>query len=80
MNCYKCNVSGKVKELRPYGPRGESICFKCAMEPDSKATTEMMFGKTLDACGDLAVLDGSQVRPATATEREELAKAQESKR
>jgi hypothetical protein len=28
----KCELCGKVAELRPYGPRGERICFDCGMK------------------------------------------------
>lgn len=31
----KCELCGKHAELRPYGPRGERICFECGMKyPD----------------------------------------------
>lgn len=35
----KCEFCGKIDELRPYGPKGESVCFDCAMkdEPAAKA-------------------------------------------
>ena len=26
-----CEFCGKVAELRPYGPKGERICFACGM-------------------------------------------------
>ncbi len=32
-----CAFCRKVKELRPYGPQGQSICFDCAMH-DEKTT------------------------------------------
>lgn len=32
----KCEFCGLKKELRPYGPKGESVCFQCAMK-DEKA-------------------------------------------
>ena len=25
----KCELCGKVADIRPYGPRGENICFEC---------------------------------------------------
>lgn len=32
----QCDFCGKVRELRPYGPNGEKICFECAMkDPDT---------------------------------------------
>lgn len=36
-----CELCGKLDELRPYGPRGERICFDCGME-DSKTTKSQM--------------------------------------
>ncbi len=33
----KCEMCGEEAELRPYGPRGENICFSCGMK-DEKAT------------------------------------------
>ena len=31
-----CEFCGQAKELRPYGPNGESICFEC-MKKDEPA-------------------------------------------
>ena len=28
----KCELCGKVAELRPYGEHGENICFQCGMK------------------------------------------------
>lgn len=28
----KCELCGKIDELRPYGPKGENICFKCGLK------------------------------------------------
>lgn len=44
----KCELCGMPdKELRPYGPRGEWICFDCGMK-DKKTTNaklgELLFG------------------------------------
>lgn len=37
-----CELCGTPKqELRPFGPKGEHICFKCGMK--NKATTERQF-------------------------------------
>lgn len=33
----QCELCGKVAELRPYGPHGESVCFKCAMKDEDAA-------------------------------------------
>lgn len=40
-----CAFCRKVKELRPYGPQGQSICFDCAMHDEK--TTEAQFDKLL---------------------------------
>lgn len=62
MKCHYCGSGDK--DLRPYGPRGSMTCFDCAMStPERKAETERNFGAQLDACGDVAVIDGSNVGP-----------------
>lgn len=43
----KCELCGNVDELRPYGPRGENICFDCGMK--NKPATERAFGAILDS-------------------------------
>lgn len=37
----KCDLCGKKAELRPYGPRGEYICFACGMK--NRKVTERQF-------------------------------------
>ena len=32
-----CELCGAVKELRPYGPNGEEVCFQCAMKDEEAA-------------------------------------------
>lgn len=27
-----CEFCGKFEECRPYGPKGEQVCFKCGMK------------------------------------------------
>jgi hypothetical protein len=44
----KCELCGKVDELRPYGPGGKRICFRCGMK-DKEGTMRRFRG----------VLDGS---------------------
>lgn len=57
--CYKCNREENFPtknkddqvELRPYGPRGEWVCFRCAMETEeSRAQTKRSFLQQLGAC------------------------------
>lgn len=34
----KCELCGAEEELRPYGPKGEKVCFKCGMKnPEAAA-------------------------------------------
>lgn len=43
-----CEFCQQARELRPYGPNGESICFDCGMldEPTTqKRMAKMLFGK-----------------------------------
>ena len=49
-----CELCGKRAELRPFGPRGESICFECGMK--DQATTSAMFEKRLKQ-GELSMED-----------------------
>jgi hypothetical protein len=37
----RCELCGKFKECRPYGPKGEQICFQCGQK-DIKTTEKMM--------------------------------------
>lgn len=43
----ECELCHTVAELRPYGPKGERICFDCGMK--HRETTEAAFDKLLDA-------------------------------
>ncbi|MCI0351471.1 MAG: hypothetical protein L0Z53_18770 [Acidobacteriales bacterium] len=50
----QCELCGAVEELRPYGPNGESICFKCAQrtpEATEKQMARILFGNLCDKCG-----------------------------
>ena len=42
----KCELCGKIAELRPYGPNREFICFECGMKDEE--TTSKQFGKLLE--------------------------------
>jgi len=42
------------RELRPYGKGGALVCFDCGMK--DLETTNVEFGKRLDAAGPVAVL------------------------
>lgn len=33
-----CELCGKADELRPYGPKGENVCFDCGMKDEEAAT------------------------------------------
>lgn len=41
-NSQQCDFCGEIRELRPYGPNGECICFKCAMK-DEKTTRQQFY-------------------------------------
>lgn len=59
-----CHYCGTINaETRPYGPRGEAVCFRCAFEtPERKQQTEAAFQSQLDAAGPIAVI-GEEVGP-----------------
>ena len=63
--CYK--GCGSTSDLRPYGPRGEFVCFSCAFAtPEDKKTTESAFGSQLDAAivaGKGIAVAGTEVGP-----------------
>lgn len=37
----KCELCGKIDELRPYGGHGERICYECGMK-NPEVTNRMM--------------------------------------
>lgn len=44
----RCELCGKIEELRPYGPNGERICFTCGMKDEKsckQAFGELIHGK-----------------------------------
>jgi hypothetical protein len=41
----RCELCGKIAELRPYGPNGERICFECGMLDEE--TTKKKFKETM---------------------------------
>lgn len=41
----KCQLCGKLDELRPYGPDGKSVCYDCAMK--DPVNTEIRMAKVL---------------------------------
>ena len=46
-----CEFCGKSKELRPYGPRGERICFNCGMKDQETANHQMrrlIYGESIN--------------------------------
>ena len=47
-----CELCGKVAELRPYGPKGENVCFSCGML-DKKAATAA-FARLVSGPGETA--------------------------
>ena len=44
----QCDMCGEIKELRPYGPRGETICYECATStPEMRALAERAMKRLL---------------------------------
>lgn len=41
-----CELCGAFAELRPYGPGGKNVCFKCAMK--DSATMDKVIEKLLN--------------------------------
>lgn len=44
----RCELCGKVDECRPYGPKGEQICYACAMKDPAgtqKRMNQKLFGE-----------------------------------
>ena len=44
----KCELCGKIAELRPYGPKGERVCFDCGMKDEAATKRQMdryIFGR-----------------------------------
>lgn len=33
----RCEMCGAVEETRPYGPKGEEVCFSCGMKDEAAA-------------------------------------------
>lgn len=59
--CYYC---GDVFDLRPYGPKGSMVCFKCAMKtPERQKQTEQHFANQMNAIRGDIVVDGSSAGP-----------------
>lgn len=38
----ECELCGKAAELRPFGPRGEDICFTCGMKDEERTARQFM--------------------------------------
>lgn len=47
-NPQQCDYCGAIRELRPYGKDGATICHPCAVKPENKAETEKRFRALLD--------------------------------
>ena len=46
----KCELCGEVKELRPYGPNGENVCFSCGMKDEAAARRG--FNRLIEGAGN----------------------------
>lgn len=51
-----CEICGKISELRPYGPKGEWICFECGMK-DEETTKQMFLGFLNSDDGGPTIID-----------------------
>ncbi len=53
---HTCEFCKKVGDTRPYGPKGETVCFECAMKDEDAAEEQFKkrFG-TLDDAGNIVV-------------------------
>ncbi len=59
VECIYCEASG---DLRPYGPRGEWVCFACATSTlEREAQTKTQFISQLEHAGPIAMIDGTNV-------------------
>lgn len=38
----RCELCGKIAECRPYGPKGEQVCFDCGMKDEEAARRAMI--------------------------------------
>jgi len=47
----KCDLCGAKEETRPYGPRGEDVCFTCGMK-DKEAARRNFRGYVLGDTDD----------------------------
>lgn len=45
-----CELCGKTDELRPYGPNGENVCFRCGMK--NKEAAKLAFRKLMNGPGE----------------------------
>jgi len=46
----ECELCGAFEECRPYGPKGEQVCFECGMknkETTNRKMAEYIFGEKL---------------------------------
>ena len=45
----QCDFCGEIRELRPYGPKGETICFPCATAtPEAEAAAKRAFMQIME--------------------------------
>lgn len=63
-SCYICavkdgapNGAGDAVELRPYGPNGAWICWRCMKaSPERELEAKRQFAAQLEASGDIALI------------------------
>lgn len=55
-NQVRCIYCDKEGDLRPYGPNGAYLCFKCLKStPERQRDAESQFSNQLYHCGNVAV-------------------------
>lgn len=70
MKCYHCE---HTRDLRPYGPNGSMVCYKCATAtPEREAETERNFMEQFKAAGPVVIIDDSNIGPYPAKHHPEV--------
>jgi hypothetical protein len=53
----QCDLCGKIAELRPYGPNGESICYECGMKDEAATKRQFLKRTGLDVAEHVVIID-----------------------
>jgi hypothetical protein len=75
MDPAKCEMCGKIAELRPYGPNNEAICFECGnKDPEATARTQRKFLELLVSNETILWKDGGETKGMMARVKKSLDK------